>query len=340
MFMACKFLTAVALLISFASASQVTKKAFQLSAPARRVGHTLYNTIRLVDIRKDPDDFGLAQVGLINKPVPVVAETPFDEQLKKAMRQMIFSTDKDGELVLVLRQLSFAELHNPYSEKGYCHFRATLFGGSEGKYRKLDMIDTAVFVKAVDVTQPMFREGSRVITDFIADNLIQLPADSQVYSLNELNYIDIIEKKQLPAYNVRIFPNGIYRTFADFANMQPVEAELKVDISNNGKVRSAKKKNAAGKFEPLLLSEAYAFVFEGKPYILTEYDYYPMERKIGDFYFTGRVKNLGGEDNIVNAAIFFGIAGALLASEGSSFFEIKIDHVTGGFIRLREASRK
>jgi hypothetical protein len=183
----------------------------------------------------------------------------------------------------------------------------------------------------------MLRKGSSVIIDFIADNLAKEPVDTVLFSSNELNFIETIEKKKLPAYNTRLYANGIYRTWADFANQVPEIVELNVKISGKGQVKAVEKKNEKGKFEELSLKDVYAFVYEGKPYVVTDYGCYLIERKIGDFFFTGRAKNLGNENSVTTAAIFFGIAGALIASEGSTLMEMKIDHLTGGFIRLRPA---
>jgi hypothetical protein len=331
------FVTACSVFISLVISAQGKKEAFELAAPQKRVSAALYNSIRLVDIRTDPDNYGVVQIGAFGKTTSVVIESPLEEQLKKMLRTMIFSSQKDGELVLVLRHLNFAELHTPMGEKGYVHFRATLFAGENGQYRMLTHIDTAAKVQSLDVTQALFRKASQVISEFIARNLGEEPIDNAVFSSNELNFIEIIEKKRLPAFTTRLYANGIYRTYEDFARQEPESAELKVQLSNKGKVRSAEKKNKNGKFEKILFADTYAFVYDGKPYIVTAYDYYPIERKIGDFYFTGKAKNQGDEPAVITSAIFFGIMGALIASEGSSLMEMKIDHLTGGFIRLREA---
>jgi hypothetical protein len=40
--------------------------------------------------------------------------------------------------------------------------------------------------------------------------------------------------------------------------------------------------------------------------------------------------------DVIAASIFFGIIGGLLASDANATFEMKIDHINGGFIRTKE----
>ncbi|HEX7845856.1 MAG TPA: hypothetical protein VF476_08670 [Chitinophagaceae bacterium] len=327
----------ILLLQSLISSAQSKKEVFEIAAPGRRVGGAIYNSIRLVDLRPDPEDFGLVQIGAFDRTEKVVVQIPLEEQLKKLVSRLSLSTSQAGELVLVIRYFSFAEVNTPLGVKGYCYLRAVLFGGNEERYRRLDIIDTAVLVKTMDPTQPMLRKGSKLLTDFIADNLIRAAVDSQVYTFNQLYYIDKIEKAKLPAYSTISYPDGLYKTYEDFANLRPTEATLKVSFSKKGDVRLASRINDKGKPETLNPKDAYAFVFEGKPYIVTEYGYYILKRKVGDFYFTGRAKNQGDEPDIITATFFFGILGTLLASEMSSYLEMKVDYLSGGFIRLRPA---
>ncbi len=323
---------------SFLSSAQNKKDVFEIAPPTKRVGSALYNSIRVVDLRNDPTNYGLIQTGVFNRPRKIIVETPLEEQLQKLVSRLSLGTLRDGELVLLLRHFSFAEIHPPFlAEKGYCYLKAGLYAGREGQYRRLDGIDTAILVKAFDVTQPMLHEGNKILTDFIADNLIKSGQDSVVYSYDELYSIEKIEKAKLPAYNTISYPNGLYATYEDFVNLRPRDAKLKVDISKKGVVKSVMKENDKGKLEELNSNDVYAFAFDSKPYIATEYGYYLLQRKVGDFYFTGKVRNLGNEPEIISAAYFFGILGSLIATNSSSYYEIKIDYQTGNFIRLRQA---
>ncbi|MBL0357082.1 MAG: hypothetical protein IPP72_09440 [Chitinophagaceae bacterium] len=88
-----------------------------------------------------------------------------------------------------------------------------------------------------------------------------------------------------------------------------------------------------GKLKP---KDIYAVVYKGLPYITTSYGYYPLNKNGDDFFFTGQAKVTANAADIAAASFFFGIIGGLLASNDSAVFEMKIDHLNGGFIHLRE----
>jgi hypothetical protein len=99
----------------------------------------------------------------------------------------------------------------------------------------------------------------------------------------------------------------------------------------NNKIRTVKLTDSAGKLIKLKSRDLYAIVYKGQPYAATSYDFYPLTKEKGDFYFTGKVK--AGADPIAGA--MFGLMGSLLSSTNYYTFEIKIDHVSGGFMRIR-----
>ncbi len=84
----------------------------------------------------------------------------------------------------------------------------------------------------------------------------------------------------------------------------------------------------------------YAFVYKGQPFVATEYGYYPLQKINDDFYFTGKAKVTANTGDVIAASLFFGIIGGLIASNSEATFEMKIDHLNGGFIRLKEIEPK
>ncbi|MGV3760889.1 hypothetical protein [Parapedobacter sp.] len=72
------------------------------------------------------------------------------------------------------------------------------------------------------------------------------------------------------------------------------------------------------------------------PYVATSYGYYPLWREGDDLFFMGKDKATAAASDVIVASAFFGIAGALMASNAEAAFEMKLDHLNGGFIRLRE----
>jgi len=307
---------------------------FKITLPEQKIPGSLYKNISYLDSRYDKTNMGIVQLGAFNKKAKVVPKIPFADQLTNVLNALTDSSAKEGELLFQLKQLSFAEITGAMSEKGYCYLQAALFSKQHDRYLELRAIDTVILIKSMDVTRALFRNGSKTITDFIANSLSQNPAGSNYYSYADIENIDSIEKRKIPVYNTTAYTDGLYSDFASFSNQTPgkqITAELK-----NDKLSSVKTPDENGKLVKVKSKDIYAIVYKGQPFIATEYGYYQLQKKGDDFYFTGKAKVNAQTGDVLAAGLFFGIIGSLLASDAEATFEMKIDHVNGGFMRLRE----
>jgi hypothetical protein len=186
----------------------------------------------------------------------------------------------------------------------------------------------------MDVTRALLRNGSRLITNFIATSLWKEPVDSVAYGFNDILHMDSIEKRKIVLYNTTIFADGLYTSYASFMNQVP-DKQVTID-EKKGKISSVKMTAENGEMLKVKRKDVYAIVYKGQPYIATEYDYYPLEKRDDDFYFTGKAKVTADQGAVMAASFFFGIIGGLIASDADASFEMRIEHSNGGFIRLRE----
>jgi hypothetical protein len=102
------------------------------------------------------------------------------------------------------------------------------------------------------------------------------------------------------------------------------------------KISEVKTSDPQGKSEKIRAKDIYAIVYNGQPFIATDYGYYPLSKSGDDFFFTGKAKVTANTGDVIVAGVFFGIIGTLIASDASSMFEMKLDHLNGGFMRIRE----
>jgi hypothetical protein len=328
-------LSPVCLLLSITLFSQKKTQDFELSTPEQKIGNSLYQQIECLDSRPDTTNLGIVQLGLMNTKARVVPKTPFPVQLTRLMNSLTDSTAKNGRLLLQLKHFSFAEVTGAVSEKGYFYFRAILYADSNGGYRTIASIDTLIVVKAMDVTKPMLRRGNELITGFIAGNLLNRPADTAAYyTMNDVINVDSIEKLKLKLYTSTTYQEGLYLNYASFRDQVPdkqIISETKKDVVS---VRTG---DASGKLIKVKPKDVFAIVVKGQPLIATEFGFYPLEKRNNDFFFTGKAKVTANAADVAAASMFFGIIGGLLASSSDvAIFEMQIDHVSGGFIRLRE----
>lgn len=306
--------------------------------PSQKVPNSRYKTVKLVDVRPELTNYGIVQLGAFNRKARVIVETPLNVQLSQVMDALVDSSAGNGELFLLLRQLNLAEVTGAFSEKGYCHFRAVLFAKSGEKFQKLASVDTVIIVKSMDVTNGLLRQASKALTGLLAENLQREKlADSSTYTSDQVIRFDRIEKKALPLYNAAAFKDGLYKTFEAFANQQPDENAFSVEVDKANRPSQIKCANKEGKLSKISSKELYAFVHNGQPYVATEFGYYPLQKMEDDFYFTGKAKVNAKSGDVMMASVFFGVIGGLIASaQGDATFDMKVDHLGGGFIRMKE----
>lgn len=327
----------ISLISTLCAYSQKNKEDFSITPPEQKVANSLYNHCRFIDGRKDTTNMGIVQLGAFNRKARVQPEKPIGQQIQTAFDQLIDSTAKEGEFVFLLRSLSFAEVTKATSERGYVYLRANAFAQTAEGYKPLGRVDTVVLVKSFDVTRAMFRRGSKAIHEFIGQHLVQAPDSGLLYSLAEVMALDSMEKRRLPVYNAATYTEGVYKSFDAFLQQQPEITNAAITVNKDAIPVTVKIMNEAGKQEKIRSKELYALVYQGKPYIATDYGYYPLEKKDDDFYFTGKAKVNANSGDVMMASLFFGIIGGLLASSPhAESFYMKIDHVGGGFVRIRQ----
>lgn len=328
--------TAIIVFIKISAFAQNHNRKFEISLPEIKISGSYYNRIIFLDSRKDTSQIGVVQTGAFNRKANVITKTPLAFQFNALMNALVDSTAKEGELVLQLRQLSFAEITGAVSEKGYFHFRTNLYVKSGEGYKPLSNIDTVIILKSSwDVTSGLFRNSSKLINNFISNSLLQVPSPATSLLFSDIVNIDSTEKTMIKIYIDTVWKNGIYLNWNSFKNQMPDNTIIAADIKS-GKLSAVKIKGLDGKPRKVKLKNMYAVVYNGLPFIATDYGYYPLEKRNGDFFFTGKEKVSSNSGDVIAASVFFGIIGGLLASDAAATFDMKIDHLNGGFIRLRE----
>lgn len=320
--------------------SQNRVKYFELHLPQNQIGSSLYHSINFLDSQIDTSSMGIVQLGAFNNNAKVIAGIPLSIQLNKVIQALTSPPTTNGELLFQLWHLEFAEITGISYETGSCYLKADLYTKSNSKYQKLASIDTIATINKWDVTNELLDSGSKLMTDFIENNLLKSGDDSRNYSLRDIIKIDSTEKRDLKVNNVDRYLEGLYYNYESFKNQKP-DKNIFVETKKNGKiscVRISGDDNVLTKVDPKTI---YSIVYNGHPYIATKYDFYPLVKSEDDFYFTGSIKETATSFDIRDASMMLGITGALLASiPSTAIFEIKLNHKNGRFIRIKEIKYK
>ncbi|HLA60314.1 MAG TPA: hypothetical protein VK622_16185, partial [Puia sp.] len=291
-----------------------------------------YNEIHFIDARADTVKMGFVQVGMMNTQADIVFKEPIRDQLSTLIEELTDASAQKNTLYFQLRKFSFSEQTGTSSEMGVFRFRAGLYRKLNDQFIKLNYVDTVILMKAGafgDVTKSLMQHAGTEIIQFVQVSLRQEGAISDAYSLTEIENPDSVEKSKIKLYTTTQYTDGLYRSYKAFAAQIPDQTMIVVEEKNN-KIRSVKIADSSGKIILVKAREAYAIVYKGQPYVATSYDFYPLSRKKEDFYFTGKIKT--GVDPV--AGVMFGVMGSLLSNSYYTF-EMKIDHISGGFIRIR-----
>src|SRR4051812_12793644 len=151
-----KFL--LVLLIALLPAASFAQKGtvdLEIATPEIKISNSLYRNIRLIDIRPDTTSYGIVQKGAFNRKVLVMPKTPLQDQLNNFLHAAVLNNVANGMLLLLVRQLSFAEMNGYSSEKGYCYLRLQLYADKNNTCYPVATIDTLITVRSFDVTKAM-----------------------------------------------------------------------------------------------------------------------------------------------------------------------------------------
>ncbi len=311
---------------------------FVLNSPEQKIA-SKYSKIVVIDSRMDTTNMGIIQKGAFNRKAFLKPTVDLNTQIEKVFNDLILDKMGSGELVLNIRDFKFAEVTEAFSETGYCYFRADLFAKKDSvTYQKIDFIDRVFDVNAMDVTKKNIKNGSQKLIEFISKNLAS-NAFGDEYTLNDIKNITSLEKRKIPIYNAPTFTNGAYMQFDNFKRNEPNLIDLALTKNKKGKITKVEWVRTDGTKRPIDFEGIYALVDEGKVYIANNGNLIPVEFKDDDFYYTGRAKVTASTGNVILASAFFGIFGALIASDASAEFKMKIDHLNGATIQVQQIGK-
>lgn len=333
-----KLYTGVLLLSGLALCSQDKVKYFTLEYnDGAKVATSGYSSIKLIDSREDTSCFGVVRLGMLDKEAKVLPGGNFETQLGVLLTKMNGEVAGQKELIFQLRRLKFVEKAEAGKEFGYCFFRANVFTPYESNFRLVSSIDTFIVIESKkEVTKKIIQSANNTIIKFFKETITKTGQENVQLSMNEIVKIDSIEKSKIKVYNTSEYVNGIYRTFESFKEQIPEYSLFSITFED-GEISEIKAKNDKGRLRRINSEEVYAIVNNGKPYISAQFGYYPLVKNNNDFYFIGddKVNYIKGQ-LVKSNSIFNPTEYVYTPMPITSQFEIKIDHMNGKFMRVKE----
>jgi len=311
--------------------AQNIAREFEIPLPGYKVSNSLYKTIRTVDSRIGDTSIGIVNYGALrNIDAKLVMKSSLGSQLSNVLDDLTDATAKNGELLFQLNRFGFVETWGIR----YCHLVATLYARYNDNYKQLALLDTLLVLNPKNLGSMLSDNAGKLITDFIARRLLQYPANTTAYTLDEIKKVDSISMAKMPLYTNPGYTDGIYRSFSSFVQQTPDQQGI-VEGDGAKNIFSVKLTGADGKKMKLRPADVYAVVYKGQPFIATSYGYYNLVKSAdNNFYFSGLVKRLNNSDDD-NKGPKLGLD--MLAGDGKGQnYVMMIDYRNGNLIHIRK----
>jgi len=303
---------------------QGTTAAFEWTAPKSTPQKSGYKLIAFLDSRQDTSCVGNYSLEPAAKPTKLILKTPIQPQLEAILNAYTDASAGFGAVLFQLKRFSFAETQRT----AYVYLSANLYALKDNGYVLLLKLDTTLVIDGPVNFQPALVYASNAVVDnFIGRGIALAPADTMVYSYDDVQHIDIVEKRKLKAYHTSTYAEGFYSNYTAFKNQAP---DLQGVVKLRGDSSMGVTLHSTEWTEPRGKKHIFAVVYRGVPYIVTHFGYYPLEKQGDDFYFTGRL-NVAGNAQSSPFGLFTGNA----ADADKYNYRVLIDYTNGEFIHLK-----
>jgi len=318
----------------FLSSSQVLEY-FHLTPPTIVARESFYSTIHFVDSRTTTSNLGFVYSEKGLRKLLVVPERDFQEQFENLFLTYSDSSWGKGTLFVQFRKFEFIDIKRLGPDYSYCELRINLYGKADSSsFNKLATLDTLVTIDVIN-KELLFKTTSNTITSFIINNLSNTGEKNTAYTYSQILAIDSVEKADIKLYADSNYTDGVYTNFQAFKNQKPDFKIVNV-ISKMGRVERVIYKNQRGKPEGLEPRSCYAFVFKGKPYIVSINGYYPLTKNKNDFFFTGEFAFIPEPSAGDIAVRTLRNISETINPGGTRLYDMKLDHIDGRLIQIKE----
>lgn len=330
---------------------------FTIATPGQKIENSKYSSIVFLDNRKnDSEDLGyIIKDVIFQSPVvyKVMPAYKLEDQFSAIFDSLYISNSDTGKLALQVSKLKFATTALDKDFGRYFLFRAALYKVTNKGYCKIDDIDTVVNIFVGDnnkMISKCHKLASKIITGFISRNLITPHFVNDEYiGMNDVVNIDSIDKMQIDLYNRDTLVDGVYTSYISLKSQLPEYTDFTVKVKNGKLKQLEKNSHSANDDMDYTFDNVYAVVTQNKVFIHKDGTYYQLEKRNNDFFFIEKTNQRVGNGFpliLVSGAGFPLFAGVLglsiigkIASNANTYtfqYELKLDHVDGSFIFVRQ----
>jgi hypothetical protein len=316
----------------------------KLSASGKKY-NTPFTKVNIIDNRTNSNLLGFIPVGPFGKIKPIGFEGNFIDSLTKYFLSTNIIHKQEREITLILNELFLGEVNEGYREVGRLRLHLRIFENSgDDKYVELGSFDRVYSCySANDVSRKLLHSVNERFCE-IGGNVAKMTLmdgnKKPVYSFQDLQKLDSIEKMNLPMFTDAIPNIGVYRDYKSFKMNDPEKISAIVDTSDKTNLKIYFLENKNGKAVKARLNNKVIYaVYDGnKMYKATSVGFYEMKKVNADFFFNGvtSLVNYG----VDNSAIYpLGLVTIIVPSSDSkdvNLFQFKINPVNGNSMPMEK----
>jgi hypothetical protein len=334
----------VAVCTGFKTVNAQKTESISLLPKQVKITNSNYSKVEVVDGRLDTAaPVGLIQRGAFNRSVILRLEHSMEDEVGGTAVRLIDSANKmDGTFLIIIRRFYVSENTGAMSESGSFTLRAGFYDKQDNMYRHMFSIDTLITIPGgLDVTKRLLLNVPEIMGTYIKQAVTFNKEEidtARRYSLNDIQHIDEVERKDIPIFQVDVPKKGLYATYEDFKNNRPSNENVIVEHRKGFSRPLIYEMNEKGKKGKEILRKYYYVVSDGeKFYISRSNALYELTKTNGNYFFTGLGKDGADTGASMVAYAAFGILGGLMAgNHDTATFEFVLDHVSGKFVPIRK----
>src|ERR1035437_1368994 len=311
-------------------------KEFKLSIPKSKIQNSLYNSIKLIDLRNDTTDMGFIEEEGLSDKTRMISKIPLSYQLSLLISVTTDQSAKDDELYLLLRRFSFYGVSDALRQDSYCSVIADLFVKDNDEFKRVCGIDSTIHERS---SGKVLKKGSLILSDMILNSYLKEPQENKLYRYHDILQLDSVEKKDIKVFNTSTFTDGVYSTYKLFMNQTPDQPV--VSFVNKKGIISVVGRNKLGKLG-INGKNAFAVVYNNMPYIVTENGIFELTKDGNEWTFIAKSKTSIDPGLAFAFLLLGGITGGIASSfiNTSTMYQFKINYHNGKFIPIKALSTK
>lgn len=317
---------------------------FSLLPKEVKISNSNYSKIEVVDSRLDTAAIvGMIQRGAFNRSLILRLEHDMEDEIGNTAAKLIDSANKlDATFLINIRRFNVAENTGALSENGSFTLRAGFYDKQDNMYRRMFSIDTTIIIPGgLDVTKRLLQNVPEIMGSYIKQAVTfnkEAVDASRQYSLNDIQHIDEVERKDIPIFQVNAPKKGLYATYEDFKNNRPSNENVIIEHKKGFSRPLIYELNEKGKKGKEILRKYYFVVSDGEKFYISRTNaLYELTKTNGNYFFTGLGKDGADTGASIAAYAAFGLLGGLMAgNHDTATFEFVLDHVSGKFVPLRK----